>query len=269
MHRSLQQRPRGHMREVPMGVSAAASGFSRCRELFRCWAEPIECRKLCAKMVPISVFQRRNLAGEHACHAVPWVVGGRGDHGLFLGRGDTLRWPCILSRIPPMGLQQHASSRRRLPAVSTLHKPFEGVTPVTSGPDAAHPIKGTRDQAEKPAPASAAAAGAGSLGLQASAAEVPAAAAAANSSSASPDRPQKLRSFRLSYEDVVQEEMLQEDLDDTVRTASMIEAPEGSECVAASGVRVWGFRAEPVLVQQVNSLGCLGRGRRILLFIWT
>jgi hypothetical protein len=111
-----------------------------------------------------------------------------------------------------------------------LHIPYEGVTPVTAGPDAAHPIKGTRDQAEKPAPASAAAAGAGTLGLQASAAEAPAAAAAANSSSASPDRPQKLRSFRLSYEDVVQEEMLQEDLDDTVRTASVSEAPEGSKC---------------------------------------
>lgn len=227
-----------------MGASAAASGFSRRRELFRCWAVPIECRKLCAKMVPISVFQRRNLAGEHACHAVPWVVGGRGDHGLFLGRGTHCdgHASCLGSRIPPMGLQQHASSRRRLPAVPTLHKPFEGVTPVTSGPDAAHPIKGTRDQAEKPAPASAAAAGAGTLGLQASAAEVPAAAAAANSSSASPDRPQKLRSFRLSYEDVVQEEMLQEDLDDTVRTASMIEAPEGSECVAASGFRGLGVQ---------------------------
>mgnify|MGYP001806925808 CR=1 FL=1 len=67
--------------------------------------------------------------------------------------------------------------------------------------------------------------------------------------------------------------MLQEEFDGTVETACLSEVPDESECVGhaglTQGVRVWGFRAEPVLVQQINSLGCLGRGRRMLLFIWT
>lgn len=87
-----------------------------------------------------------------------------------------------------------------------------------------HVSKGTRDQDFTDSEAAAAGAGAGAGGVAQDAQ------AAGSSSSGAPAGPAKLRSFRLSYEDVVQEEALEEDLDDTVASpTSRAVGLDGSE----------------------------------------
>jgi hypothetical protein len=68
-----------------------------------------------------------------------------------------------------------------------------------------------------------------------SAAAAAGAAAAVGTSGAAASDLQKLRSFRLSFDDIVQEEALEEDLDDTLkltRSGSL----DGSKCSFESGV---------------------------------
>lgn len=114
-----------------------------------------------------------------------------------------------------------------------------GVHPAAAaaGPDAVHISKGTRDQdyvSRKAATATdvnvSAAVG------DAGASEDPQG-EGAGAGTVAPAGPQKLRSFRLSYEDVRQEEALEEDLDDTVGSPSTSAAGlDGSEyCAVVMG----------------------------------
>jgi hypothetical protein len=149
----------------------------------------------------------------------------------------------------PNGIGRHAQDLPLHPAQrhdaqhnthSSAHAPRFHRVLLSPGPspaaaadaDAVHISRGIRDQdhVDSKAPTSganvSAVAGAGAgAGAAVSAGDGAAVAGAA------PTGPQKLRSFRLSYEDVVQEEQLQEDLDDTIKSPSMSAAglPDGSK----------------------------------------
>lgn len=120
-------------------------------------------------------------------------------------------------------------SHVRLCLHNVLPTPGPAAATAAAGPDAVHIKKGIRDQdhldSKPPTTATNVSAAAGAGAGAAAAADGAAAAGGA------PVGPQKLQSFRLSYEDVFQEEQLQEELDDTIKSPSVSAAglPDGSE----------------------------------------